>query len=130
MLKDKVGSFEIQPAINDITDPTCDSSNIAISANIHYLQLVYINFSTFKFFQMDKFSPTSNFLHYFFDMQIFFHFKRSTHSILSNYRKFCPKCLKNSAIMFPKFLEYFHEVFVPNFSKFFATFPKFVLIFL
>ncbi len=112
-LEEKVGSFEMQPAINDVTGP-------ALS----------INLSIFKFFLIDKFSPTSNFLHNFFDMQIFFNFRLSIHNILSNNLKFYPKCLKHSTIIFPKFLENFHEVFVPNFSKFLTTFPKFVLIFL
>ncbi len=58
------------------------------------------------------------------------HFRSSTHNILSNYLKFYPKYLKNSTIIFPKFLENFHEVFVSNFSKFLTTFSKFVLIFL
>ncbi len=129
-IEDKVGSFKIQPTTNDVTGLTHYSSNIAIYANVHVRVISYINFSTFKFFQMDKISPTSNFLRYFFDMQFFLHFRRSTHNILSKYLKFYPKCLKNSATIFPKFLKYFHEVFVPNFSKFLTTFPKVVLIFL
>ncbi len=60
----------------------------------------------------------------------FFHFRHSTHNILSNYLKFYPERLKNSAVLFPKCFETFHEVSTPNFSKFLATFPKFVLIFL
>ncbi len=59
-----------------------------------------------------------------------FHFRHSTHNILSNYLKFYPERLKNSAVLFPKCLESFHVVSTPNFSKFLTTFPKFVLIFL
>ncbi len=72
-------------------------------------------------FRIDKFSPTSNFIHYFFDMQIFFQFRRSTHNVLSNSLKFYPKCSKNSSIIFPKFLKNFHEAFEPNFAKFLTT---------
>ncbi len=60
----------------------------------------------------------------FFQYANFFHFRHSTHNILSKYLKFYPKCLKNSVIIFPKFLKYFHEVFVPNFSKFLTTFHE------
>ncbi len=122
VIRREVGSFETQPATHDVTVLTRYNSNIAIFANIHALvitSLHLINFSIFKFFRIDKFSPTSNFLHYFFDMQIFLSFRHSTHNIIWNF-----------IIIFPKFLENFHEVFVSNFLKFLTTFPKFVLIFL
>ncbi len=122
-----MGSFEMQPPTNDITGLTRYSFNIAIYTSVHVL---VISLSVFKFFRIDKFSSTSNFLHYFFNMQFLLHFRSSTHNILSNYLKFYPKCLKNSTIIFLKFLENFHGVFVPNFFKFRITFPKFVLIFL
>ncbi len=128
--EDKVNSFAVQPATNRRHWPyplqlqcsnicqctlTCNSfilifrpSNFFKLINILQYQISYIISSTYKFF----------------------YFRRSAHNILSNYLKFYSKCFKSSAIIFPKFLETFHEVFVPNFSKFLTTFPKFVLIFL
>ncbi len=131
-LEDKVRSFEIHPATNDITGLIRYSSNMAIYTNVHVLVISYfiLIFWLSNFFRIDKFFATSNFLHYFFDTQFFFYFRHFTQNILLNYLKFHPKCLKNSAIIFPKFLKYFHEVFVPNFPKFLTPFPKFVLIFL
>ncbi len=40
-IEDKVGSFEIQPETNDITRLTRYSSNIAIYANVHVLEISY-----------------------------------------------------------------------------------------
>ncbi len=40
-LEDKVGSFEIQLATNDITSLTRYSSNIAIYANVHVLVISF-----------------------------------------------------------------------------------------
>ncbi len=76
----------MQPATNDVTSLTRYISNKAVYANVHVLIILsYINFSTFKLFLIDKFFLTSNFLHF------FFHFRCSTHNILSNYLKFYPK---------------------------------------
>ncbi len=119
----EVGSFEMQPATHDVTCLTRYRSNIAIYANVHVLVLVYISFWTFKFFRIDKFSPTSNYLHYFLDTQVFFHFRCFTHNILSNYLKFYPKCLEKSTIIFPKFVENFHDLH-PKLFKIFNHFSK------
>ncbi len=128
-LGDKVGSFEMQPTTNDVTHPTRYSSNIAIFADVHVL-LIDIIFLTFKFFWFEKFSPTSNFLSYFFDWQIFFPFSTFYTQYFIKLSKILFKMFEKSTIIFPKFLENFHVVFVLNFSKFLTTFPKFVLIFL
>ncbi len=109
---------------------TSHSSNIAIYTNIHVLVISLYYFFDFQIFFNWQIFSNIKFYTLFLRHTHFFHFKHSTHNILSNYLKFYSKWLINSALIFPKFLEYFCEIFVPNFSKILTTYPKFVLIFL